>query len=92
MQHAVVPAELLAEIELLLRQVGFVEQLPGEVSGAFNRHDRATYYRQSARASSDLNDDRIDLAGRGRTGERFCTLLSVQSVPGAQTPALIPDE
>ena len=51
-EHAVVPAELLAEVELLLCQVGLAEQLPGEVAGALDRHDGATYYPQGTRASS----------------------------------------
>ena len=38
MQHAVVPAELVAEVELLLGEVGLVEQLSGEVAGALDRH------------------------------------------------------
>jgi hypothetical protein len=40
MKHAVVPPSLLAKVELLLRQIGLVEQLPGEGAGSLYRHDK----------------------------------------------------
>jgi len=49
MKHAVVPARLLAKVELLLRQVGLAEQLAAEVAGPFDCHDERNLQRHSPR-------------------------------------------